>query len=670
MKHYIRLIGGMILAIQAYQLHGQASPNDSLPLRILSEVMIQGVNVEDDKRLLFFKRSQSNTTEDILCHMSGVNLVRRGAYGQEPVIRGLSAGQINVTIDGMRMFGACTDRMDPVSIYVEPQNLNRINVAAGTTGSSLGSSVGGFLDFKLAEPEFSVPFRAVAGFTYSTVSDGKVIYAMINKAKKNQAFRFSSVYRKQDSYRAGDGNVVPYSQYEKLNLNASGKWAIQPGDTIKTDALADLGWNIGFPALPMDVGYARALIGAITWSHTRPDHMITQLITKAYMNEIHHEMDDTQRDDVAMHMDMPGKSLTMGIFTEGQFKLLNKHQLSFRADIYRNQSLAEMTMYPEGESPMYMQTWPSSHRTVLGSFIHDEWRLNQRTAIKFDARIDYAITHIDEGFGADQLMIFYPDMDLNRQQVAPSTNVSWLHFLSPDFQVTVQTGYAQRLPSLSEHAGFYLFNRMDGYDYIGNPELNNEAAWNTTMALNFWSKKFDVQVDLFNQLFRNYIFGEENPALSPMTPGANGVKEYINLDKVLMWGVETSLSWQPITQLKLINQTKFVYATIEQGDPLPLIPPFTSQLTIRYSWSDFNIQADNEWAALQNRINTGFGEDTTPSYYIANLRLEYMVSKPKLTYRIQAGLENIFNRFYHAHLDWGNIPRPGRNFYITLECRL
>jgi iron complex outermembrane receptor protein len=34
---------------------------------------------------------------------------------------------------------------------------------------------------------------------------------------------------------------------------------------LKADVLIDDGWNIGYPALPMDVGNARARVGAITY---------------------------------------------------------------------------------------------------------------------------------------------------------------------------------------------------------------------------------------------------------------------------------------------------------------------------------------------------------------------------------------------------------------------
>jgi iron complex outermembrane receptor protein len=34
---------------------------------------------------------------------------------------------------------------------------------------------------------------------------------------------------------------------------------------------------------------------------------------------------------------------------------------------------------------------------------------------------------------------------------------------------------------------------------------------------------------------------------------------------------------------------------------------------------------------------------------------------------IQAGVENILDKQYHEHLDWGNINRPGRNVYAQIK---
>jgi iron complex outermembrane receptor protein len=75
--------------------------------------------------------------------------------------------------------------------------------------------------------------------------------------------------------------------------------------TLKTDILLDDGWNIGYPSLPMDVGYAEARIFSISLLKNNPNSKWKNTEYKIYANRIYHAMDDTHRENVAMHMDMP-----------------------------------------------------------------------------------------------------------------------------------------------------------------------------------------------------------------------------------------------------------------------------------------------------------------------------------------------------------------------------
>lgn len=646
-----------------------ASTSDSLSSKILDNVLIQSLKINDDRLQNFYKASQSATTEDILCHMQSVYLIRRGAYGQEPIVRGLSGGQLSFTIDGMKMFGACTDKMDPVTIYIEPQNLDNISVTPGSSGSTFGSTVGGSVNMKLAEPVFSAALSGNAGVTYYSASKGWTAFTVINKSLSKSAFRFSSVYRNNQNYRAGGGDMVEYSQYKKLNLTLAGKWSLRAGDTLRADVLTDYGWNIGFPALTMDVGLAKTYMASITYSRQRPESFLPRLTVKGYGNSVYHEMDDTHRPDVAMHMDMPGRSMTTGLFAEGQLKKIGKHNIVFRADGYLNSSQAEMTMYPENEEPMYMETWPASSRLVTGLYGSDAFQVNSGTLLTTSARVDWAGTRVKEGIGLDQLRIFYPDFSDFQQQWAGTFTMALSQYFLRDFQFTVQGGYGQRLPTLSEYAGFYLYNRMDGYDYLGNPNLKTEKSWNENISLNYLSRKVELQMTVYAQQFQDYIFSKTDPSLIPMTPGANGVRVYENIEGAQYWGVETKFIYSISPSLQLIDQAKYVYATTSQNEPIPLIPPLTHQLSARYQVRSVNAQIDLEQSAEQNHINTAFGEDATPGYTIANVRFGWQVPLKSFTYVFQAGVENIFDKNYYAHLDWGNIPRPGRNIYFTLEVK-
>jgi iron complex outermembrane receptor protein len=647
-----------------------ATENDSLPLRILEPVTVQAFAIEGDRFQNFYRVTQSSTTEDILCHLQGMYLIRRGAYGQEPMIRGMSAGQLSVTIDGMKLFGACTDKMDPASIYVEPQNLKQIEVVPGVSGSYYGATVGGALNMQLAKPDFSVPLRVQVGTSFFSASQGLATYAIVNTRHRQNAHRFSSVYRKHQSYRAGNGSQIPFTQYEKLNLMWAGARAINTTDTLHAAVLTDFGWNIGFPALPMDVGYANTTMASVTYSRTRDGRFLNKLRVKGYANVVYHEMDDSQRTDVIMHMDMPGKSETLGLFLEAEANKIKNHVLSFRVDGYANRVLAEMTMYPENESAMYMQTWPEMTRMVWGFFGRDQYAISTRTTLSVDARLDWAATFIKEGFGMNQLRVFYPNLKNQKHHIPFNLNASISQYVGRDVQLTAQVGYGQRIPTLSEYAGFYLYNRMDGYDYVGNPFLKNEKSWLVSATANYWLNGWDIQATFFVQNFQDYIFPATYTTLLPMTPGANGVRVYENISGAKFYGVEGKVSWRISPLIEVLDQVKYVSAKMDTGNPLPLIPPLAHQLSVRLIKRTFSLQADLEQNAAQHRINPGFGEDTTPAFSLVNFRSEYRKQVKNLQFKLQAGVENLFDVYYHAHLDWGNVPRPGRNMYVTLQVQL
>ncbi len=54
-----------------------------------------------------------STLDEYLESSKKVNMIKRGAYAWEPVLNDMSSERLSVTIDGMLIFGACTDKMDP-----------------------------------------------------------------------------------------------------------------------------------------------------------------------------------------------------------------------------------------------------------------------------------------------------------------------------------------------------------------------------------------------------------------------------------------------------------------------------------------------------------------------------------------------------------------------------
>ena len=121
--------------------------------RAIDEVVVVSVAGQGKTRSV---KGQVASIDEHLSEFSHVNLVRRGSYAWEPVVNNMATERVATTIDGMKIFYACTDKMDPVTSYVESSNLQSILLNSGLNGNPQSTgNIGGSLDLKLKKVGFS-----------------------------------------------------------------------------------------------------------------------------------------------------------------------------------------------------------------------------------------------------------------------------------------------------------------------------------------------------------------------------------------------------------------------------------------------------------------------------------------------------------------------------------
>lgn len=645
--------------------------HDSTWTVCLAEVKISPESGSGDPVHNFYRPNKSFTTEDILSRVPALSLTRRSSFGQEPGIRGLSGSRMNVTLDGMKMFGACTDKMDPVTIYVEPQNLESFDVGTGACGAEHGSTFGGSLNMKLKDPSFSEDksIQGLFGSTYHSVSNSIFVFGGFDITNKRLAAKLNGVYRKSHNYKAGGGELVQFSGYEKNNVSASLKYLLTANQSVKLDILSDNGYKIGFPALTMDVRDAQARIGSLTWNYQQTEALVREADVKIYTNTIRHMMDDRDRQGLLMHMDMPGSSKTSGAAANIKLSLSKKLELVQKLDYFSNILIAEMFMYPEGGRTMYMLTLPETKRQVAGIYVSPIWKIDSLNKITLGARWDFAHTEMKDQLGLSQVKIFYPQTDSSYYKNVRSVFIDYERRLSKKLSAGFQMGWSERLPSSQEMFGFYLYNRLDGYDYIGNPNLKIEAATQYSFVLRYEVPHWNLSISPFLTKMTNYIEGEKDESLSAMTDGANGVKLYTNTGDAVLKGGELTIKYISSGMFSMMSTGKFVHGERSNKEAMWQIPPFKSVTSVKFRKGLYSVQGETEMSAAQNRVDPESGETKTPSYVIFNFRMSatWMISTRSI--ELNGGVENITDHYYHEHLDWGGIPRPGRNFYMTLAFR-
>lgn len=232
------------------------------------------------------------------------------------------------------------------------------------------------------------------------------------------------------------------------------------------------------------------------------------------------------------------------------------------------------------------------------------------------------------------------------------------------FELSYIASIGNRIPSLSELYGFYLFNSQDGYDYVGNPKIQNEGFLNNEINLKLRYQKGSVKVSAFNYRFKNYIFGAHAPNLWQMTIGAKGVKIYDNYGVANISGIELTFNHHWNTYFGSFATLSYQNGKGKIIGNLPWISPLTIRNTNWLEVKDYQFSFHQTYGAAQNNFNANFGEDATPEYFILDLDISKKIKFQKNELNMKIGVQNLLDSNYFTHLDWNNVPRRGRNFMV------
>ncbi|HEY9170059.1 MAG TPA: TonB-dependent receptor plug domain-containing protein [Lutibacter sp.] len=641
------------------------------------EKSLDTVKIEQLKEIIVVNRKSLNnknqvkplaSIDEYLEKSNKITMIKRGNYAWEPAINNMVSDRISVTIDGMQIFGACTDKMDPITSYVDVSNLSEVHVKSGQQGAENGSTIGGGIDLKLQKGNFNDQALNVGFDTgFETNGNARIGSSELNFSNSKFFVNADAIYRKSDNYKAGGDVEIKYSQFEKYNISTIAGLKINKNSAIIGSIIFDNATNIGYPALTMDVSSAKALITSVSYLKENSNSKVTEWETKFYMNTITHVMDDTKRPDVPIHMDMPGWSDTYGFYSK--IKLAkNRHSLLFNANAYYNKSLAEMTMYPNdpNENEMFMLTWPDVRTLYSGIYGEDVFSLNKNSKLKMTARIGFQDETIADDFGLSSLQIFYPNLDDKQQRFLMNFSTQY-QFQRDKFQFSGSLGYGERAPSVTEAYGFYLFNSFDNYDYIGNPYLNNEKSLEFNAAVNYGNKKIKMGIEASYFYISDYIIGKSNPSYDRMTIGADGVKVYTALDYATIFTSNLTAEYSISNTIKLDGLLGYSLGEDNDKENLPLISPLNYKLMLRYKKAFFDAELGMSGADKQYNYSSNYGEDKTNAYTVFSANASYAFYKGKNKIYVKAGVDNIFDRYYSTYADWKNIPRMGRNTFINIS---
>ncbi len=234
-----------------------------------------------------------------------------------------------------------------------------------------------------------------------------------------------------------------------------------------------------------------------------------------------------------------------------------------------------------------------------------------------------------------------------------------------------------RVPDPAER---YFALKRAGSDWVGNPGLLPTRNTGADLKATWHFRMGSLSSTVFYQSLADWIALINQPRVA-MQPGVMNTmaRSYANTD-ARMWGAEVEFSYAPVRRLFVAGNLSWVQGE-KEIDParhihsanLGEVPPLSSRLLLRYDSGRFYAEGEGVITGAQNRVDADLLEAATPGWQILNLRLGTTLGG----FRIQAAVDNVFDRLYTEHLANARDPfrtgarvyEPGRRFIVTMIYR-
>jgi iron complex outermembrane receptor protein len=634
-------------------------------LRLADEVIVLAER-SNDAYLQNARRSNPDGGGRILRDIPGLQAVTRGYVAFDPVIRGMKEDQIVVTIDGIKVEPACNGRMDPATAYADLAELEALIVNKGpyeVTGTA--SAIGGSINMVKLRPVYQpagVKLTGVVGGSYNSVATGDKEQLRLGMSTARVGLQLGLSRQAGDNYESARSEV-PFSGYNDSHIDAVLGVRLAENQELRLAHYRSDGEDTGYPALPMDTRDHQARLYGFDYIVSAAPFAISQFHLKAYHSDISHLMDNFDRPAAMMReMSVLGETETTGgnALAEWQFR---RNTLKAGFDVWRLLATARQDMLNKQTGMRTsMLTWPDV--TMKSGAFFTEFGRNFSSAWLLTAGA--RVTRVESD--ADALPAAF--LNFQRLTSGEASETNWEAYVRMNYNprtawaFSAALGRGVRSASHKERYGWYSLNRLDTYDYIGNPQLGPEANVAANVALRYHADKLQLRVEPYYNRLQDHIAGEVRKDLSPQSMGARGVKVYTNSGNARIYGVEADLNWQFLENFSFFSNIAFADGRdLERNAPLPEIPPLSTLTGVRYVYPAnlFWVQIETRAAARQNKVSPFTGENKTAGFTVYNLRSGIRLGN---RFDIQAGVENSANVYYHEHLDRDDIPQPGRNFYL------
>jgi len=624
---------------------------------------------------------QSADVADALMNQSpSVSLVRRSGIANDIIVRGQKKDNINVTIDGAKVCGACPNRMDPPISHVLTNNIDYIAIEDGPFDVESFGALSADVKVKTRKPT-----KEVAGDINLNFGswDYKKASAMIGGGFDTVRFLISASGERGGQYEDGNGDnfYQQVNNYIAENLNGDPEhdkklksqafkpqygdmdaftkktlmakvfWDITDTQQLKLSYMGNRSDDVLYPTTPMDALYDDSNLYNLEYSIKDLGSYSKQLDIQIYKSDVDHPMSNEFRK--ASNVKFVKNWLTTdmrGANIKNRFDIDN-HNITIGID----SSLRNWNGSYYGANDLLMGiSIPDVDTRNIAFFAGDKITLDKFVV---DLGLRYDDTSITPTGNLQ-------DNDYN----ALNGYVTGSYHQDENTKIYIGVGRSSRVPDGKE-----LYFQKAG-KVLGTPDLN--FVTNTEIDLGA-KKQFEnatLEAKIFYSKLGNFIFYNADKL----------IHRYENMDATL-YGFELSGSY--VATDSIYFDYGLAYQRGEKDRPLsgqtetdmPEIPPLKLTTAFNYDY-DETTSMRAEFIAVHRWDNVDYqnGEQVLPGWGVVNLKGSKTFYDD---FELTLGVDNLFDKTYVVSNTYQDLTllygggevmlmnEPGRYLYANLRYK-
>ncbi len=626
----------------------------------------------------------ADLAEALVQEIPNISLVRRSGIANDIILRGQKKDNINVLVDGGKIYGGCPNRMDPPTSHIMTNNIQSIKIVEGPYDvENFGTLSGGvYVTTKKPTKDISgeVSFN-MGSWNYkkaaATVSGGTDTIRLLLSASTESS----------DQYEDGDGNSFAQQidnyivlhpslagtayQDRYRNLDAYdkksflGKVYIDMTDNqaLELSYTANRSDDVLYPSSKMDALYDDSDLFNAKYTLFGLGDYSKEFSVLGYYSYVEHPMSTRYR-----KMAVSEAAAMTGAVTSYLESRIAGVKIKNVMDITDN---TELRMGVD----MSRRNWDGLYHSQTGRGpegkpnIHDVDTDN----IGFFAEVEqrYDALRVTAGMRYDDTQITTAGEEPGNDYGSSNANMFATYDVSESMRFFGGVGQSSRVPDPKE---LYFKSSMGGL--IGTPNLDETVNREIDLGMENSYEYITLRTKVFYSMLSDYIYYNASKMLN----------RYENVDATV-YGFDISGSIYGTDAFYV--DFGVAYQRGKKEDPLSgqtgtnmaEIPPLKANLAFSYEYAEDSIvKLETFGATSWEDYDAENGEQPLDSYMVVNFKVDHYFGHG---FSLAVGVDNIFDRTYAVTNTYSDltlitdgttkevmlINEPGRYLYANATYR-